>query len=321
MRPKRFLLALFAAALPLLAAAQAYPARQIHIVVPFPPGGPTDVLGRVLGQSLGETFGQTVVVDNKVGAAGNIGVDQVAKAAPDGYTIGIVPAGNVAVNPTLFPNLPYKGVDLAPVTMLATVDNVLVVNAETVPARTMKELLDLAAKKPGALSYASPGAGSQAHLAGALLELSTGVQLLHVPYRGIAPAVNDLVGGQVSMMFAPLQTALPFIKSGKLRAIGIASQKRSPLLPDLPTIAEQGVARFEAVSWYALMVPAATPADIVDKLSAATTRFLALPDTRAKLAAQGMDAGGGSAQELAATIRAETARWSDVVKKQNIKPE
>jgi tripartite-type tricarboxylate transporter receptor subunit TctC len=321
MRMKRFLLALAAAALPLLAAAQSYPARQIHIVVPFPPGGPTDVLGRVLGQSLGETFGQTVVVDNKVGAAGNIGVDQVAKAAPDGYTIGIVPAGNVAVNPTLFPNLPYKAADLAPVTMLATVDNVLVVNAETVPARTMKELLDLAAKKPGALTYASPGAGSQAHLAGALLELSTGVQLLHVPYRGIAPAVNDLVGGQVSMMFAPLQTALPHIRSGKLRAIGIASQKRSPLLPDLPTIAEQGVAKFEAVSWYALMVPAGTPADIVDKLSAATMRFLALPDTRAKLAAQGMDAAGGSPQDLAATIRSETARWSEVVRKQNIKPE
>jgi tripartite-type tricarboxylate transporter receptor subunit TctC len=321
MRMKRFLLVLTAAAVPLLAAAQAYPAKQIHVVVPFPSGGPTDVLGRVLGQSLGETFGQTVVVDNKVGAAGNIGVDQVAKAAPDGYTIGIVPAGNVAVNPTLFPNLPYKAADLAPVTMLATVDNVLVVNAETVPARTMKELLDLAAKKPGALTYASPGAGSQAHLAGALLELSTGVQLLHVPYRGIAPAVNDLVGGQVSMMFAPLQTALPHIRSGKLRAIGIASQKRSPLLPDLPTIAEQGVAKFEAVSWYALMVPAGTPADIVDKLSAATMRFLALPDTRAKLAAQGMDAAGGSPQDLAATIRSETARWSEVVRKQNIKPE
>src|SRR4029079_13745049 len=259
--------------------------------------------------------------DNRVAPAGNMGVDAVAKAAPDGYTIGIVPAGNVAVNPTLFPNLPYKSADLAPVTMLATVHNVLVVNAETVPARTMKELLELAAKKPGALSYASPGAGSQAHLAGALLELSTGVELLHVTYRGIAPAVNDLVGGQVSMMFAPLQTALPHIRSGKLRAIGIASQKRSPLLPDLATIAEQGVAKFEAVSWYALMVPAGTPAEIGHKLSAGTMPFLALPDTRAKLAAQGMDAAAGSPQDLAATIRSETARWSEVVRKQNIKPE
>jgi tripartite-type tricarboxylate transporter receptor subunit TctC len=318
---KRFLLALAAAALPLFAAAQGYPARPIHVIVPFPPGGPTDLLGRLLGQALGEAFGQAVVVENKAGAAGNIGVDAIAKAAPDGSTIGIVPAGNVAVNPTLFTNLPYKASDLAPVTMLATVDNVLVVNAETVPAKNLKELLELAAKKPGALSYASPGAGSQAHLAGALLELSTGVQLLHVPYRGIAPAVTGLVGGQVSMMFAPLQTALPFITSGKLRVLGIASEKRSPLLPDVPTIAEQGVPKFEAVSWYALMVPAGTPADVIDKLSAATTRFLALPDTRAKLAAQGMDPAGGSPQDLAATVRAESARWGDVVRKQNIKVE
>jgi tripartite-type tricarboxylate transporter receptor subunit TctC len=318
---KRFLLALAAAAVPLLAAAQAYPAKPIHLVVPFPPGGPTDVLGRLLGQAFGESFGQAVIVENKVGAAGNIGVEQIAKAAPDGYTIGIVPAGNIAVNPTLFPSLPYKAAELAPVTMLATVDNVLVVNAETVPAKSLKELLELAANKPGTLSYASPGAGSQAHLAGALLELSTGVQLLHVPYRGIAPAVNDLVGGQVSMMFAPLQTALPFIRSGKLRALGVASQKRSPLLADVATIAEQGVAKFEAVSWYALMVPAGTPAEVIDKLGGATTRFLALPDTRARLAAQGMDPGGGSPQELAATVRAESARWSDVIKKHNIKPE
>jgi tripartite-type tricarboxylate transporter receptor subunit TctC len=318
---KRLFLALVAALAPLVAAAQSYPAKPIHVIVPFPPGGPTDVLGRLLGQALGDTFGQTVGVENKVGAAGNIGVDAVAKAPPDGLTVGIIPAGNIAVNPTLFASLPYRAADLAPVTMLATVDNVLVVNAESVPANNVKELLDLAAKKPGTLSYASPGAGSQAHLAGALLELTTGVQLLHVPYRGIAPAVTDLVGGQVSMMFAPLQTALPFVRSGKLRALGVASRKRSPLLPELPTIAEQGVPKFEAVSWYALMVPAGTPAAVIDKLSAATVRFLALPDTRAKLAAQGMDPGGGSPEELAATVRAESARWSEVVRKQNIKPE
>jgi tripartite-type tricarboxylate transporter receptor subunit TctC len=316
---RRVVVAAVAALVTLVASAQS--GKTIHVVVPFPPGGPTDVLGRLLGQSLADTLGATIVVDNKVGAAGNIGVDAVAKAPADGSTIGIVPAGNIAVNPTLFPALPYKAADLAPVTMLATVDNVLVVNAEQVPARNVRELLELAAKKPGALSYASPGAGSQAHLAGALLELSTGVQLLHVPYRGIAPAVTDLVGGQVSMMFAPLQTALPHIKSGKLRALGVASQKRSPLLPELPTIAEQGVAKFEAVSWYALMVPAATPVDVVDRLSAATLRFLASPETRARLAAQGMDPGGGTPQELAATIRAESARWSEVVRKQNIKPE
>ena len=206
---KRFLLALFvavSAACPLFAQAQAWPAKPMHLVVPFPPGGPTDVLGRLVAQALGEATGQSVVVENKTGAAGNIGVAQIAKAAPDGTTFGIVPAGNIAVNPALYPDLPYKASELAPVTMLATVENVLVVNAEKVPAKNLKELLALATAKPGTLSYASPGAGSQAHLAGALLELDTGVQLIHVPYRGIAPAVNDLVGGQVSMMFAPFQT-------------------------------------------------------------------------------------------------------------------
>ena len=171
------------------------------------------------------------------------------------------------------------------------------------------------------MSYASPGAGSQAHLAGALLELSSGVHLLHVPYRGIAPAVNDLLGGQVSMMFAPFQTVLPHIKSGKLRAIGVASLKRSALMPELPTIAEQGVPKFEAVSWYALMVPAGTPADIVNKLNAATARALARPDIKEKLSGLGMDAGGGSAAQLAATVQSESVRWADVIRKQNIKVE
>ena len=315
-----WLFALGLAALAPITAAQSYPAKPIRIVVPFPPGGPTDVLGRIVGEAVGEAFKQPVIVDNKTGAAGNLGVDQVAKAAADGYTLGVVPAGNIAVNPALFPNLPYKASDLLPVTMLATVENVLVVNAAAVPAHTLKELLALAAAKPATISYASPGAGSQAHLAGALLELEKGVQLLHVPYRGIAPAVNDLVGGQVSMMFAPLQTALPHIKSGKLRPIGIASPKRSALMPELPTIAEQGVPGFEAVSWYALMAPAGTPADIVDKLAAETARILARPDIRDKLAAQGMDAGGGGTpKQLAATIRSETARWTEVVRKQNIK--
>jgi tripartite-type tricarboxylate transporter receptor subunit TctC len=318
---KRLLLALVAAALPCLALAQAYPAKTIHVVVPFPPGGPTDVLGRLVGQALGDAFSQTVIVDNKTGAAGNIGVAQVAKSAPDGYTLGIVPAGNIAVNPALYPDLPYKASELAPVTMLATVENVLVVNAETVPARTLKELLELGAKKPGSLSYASPGAGSQAHLAGALLDLETGVHLLHVPYRGIAPAVTDLLGGQVSMMFAPFQVVLPHIRSGKLRAIGVASLKRSPLMPELPTLAEQGVPRFEAVSWYALMVPSGTPADLVSKLNSVTTRALASADVKSKLAAQGMDVAGGSPEQLAATVQAESARWADVIRRQNIKPE
>ena len=302
------------------ALAQTYPSRPLHVIVPFPPGGPTDVLGRVLAQGLSEALGQPAVVDNRVGAAGNIGIEQAAKAAPDGHTLAIVPLGNIAVNPTLFPNLPYKASDLAPVAMLATVDNVLVVNA-AIPARSLRELLALAAQKPDALSFASPGAGSQAHLAGELLALQSNVQLLHVPYKGIGPALNDLLGGQVSMMFAQMSSVLPHIQSGKLRALGVASLKRSPVMPEVPTLAEQGLARFEAVSWYALMVPAGTPRPVIDRLNTETARLLARPELKDKLAALGMTPGAGKPSELAATIQAETMRWAEVIRQKNIKPE
>jgi len=312
--------ALMLAAASFGAAAQAYPSKALHVIAPFPPGGPVDVLGRVLAQGLADAMGQPAVVDNKVGAAGNIGIDQTAKAAPDGYTMAIVPLGNIAVNPALFPNLPYKAADLAPVTMLATVENVLVVNA-AVPARSVKELLALAAQKPGDLSFASPGAGSQAHLAGELLALNGGVQLLHVPYKGIGPALNDLLGGQVSMMFAQMSSVLPHIKSGKLRALGVASLKRSPVMPDTPTIAEQGLPRFEAVSWYALMVPAGTPRAVIDKLNAETGKLFSRPELKDKLAALGMDAATGRPADLAAAIQADTVRWTEVIRQKNIKPE
>jgi tripartite-type tricarboxylate transporter receptor subunit TctC len=317
---KRFFFALLLACMSFVAMAQAYPSKPLHMVVPFPPGGPTDVLGRVLGQGLSDAMGQPVVVENKAGAAGNLGVDYAAKAAPDGYTLAIVPVGNIAVNPTLFPNLPYKASDLAPVTMLATVENVLVVNA-SVPANSLKELLALAAQKPGTLSFASPGAGSQAHLAGELMSLDANVKLLHVPYKGVGPAINDLLGGQVTMMFAQASSVLPHIKSGKLRALGVASLKRSAVLPDVPTIAEQGLPRFEAVSWYALMVPAGTPQPIIDRLDAETIKLLAQPQLKERLAALGMDAAGGKPQELAPAIRTETQRWAEVIRQKNIKPE
>jgi tripartite-type tricarboxylate transporter receptor subunit TctC len=302
------------------AAAQTYPSKPLHVIAPFPPGGPVDVLGRVLAQGLSDAMGQPAIVENKVGAAGNIGIEQAAKAAPDGYTLAIVPLGNIAVNPALYPSLPYKASDLAPVTMLATVENVLVVNA-AVPARTVKELLALAAQKPGSISFASPGAGSQAHLAGELMGLNGGVQLLHVPYKGIGPAINDLLGGQVSMMFAQMSSVLPHIKSGKLRALGVASLKRSPVMPDTPTIAEQGLPRFEAVSWYALMVPAGTPRAVIDRLNTETGKLFATPALKEKLAALGMDAATGKSSDLAAAIQADTQRWTDVIRQKNIKPE
>ena len=317
---RRLALLLPLLAAPLIAHAQPYPSKPVRVIVPFAPGGPADVLARVIGQELSEALGQPFVVENKVGAAGNIGVEQIAKATPDGYTVGIVPVGNVAVNPSLFPTLPYKASELAPVAMLATVENVLVVNAD-VAAKSLKELLALAKQKPGTLSFASPGAGSQAHLAGELMALSAEVKLIHVPYKGIGPALNNVVGGQVTMMFGAMSAVLPHVKSGKLRALGVASIKRSATMPELPTIAEQGLPRFEAVSWYALMAPAGTPAAIVDRLNAESSRSLAKPAIREKFAAQGLEPGGGKPQDLATEIQAETVRWADVIRKQNIKPE
>ncbi|MGI4779397.1 MAG: tripartite tricarboxylate transporter substrate binding protein [Janthinobacterium lividum] len=325
---KRLLLAtsvaasLLLAALPLSVVAQAdpaYPAKPVHVVVPFAPGGPVDVLARVLGQDFGEAWSQPFVVDNRAGAAGNIGVDFLAKAAPDGYTIGVVPAGNIAVNPSLFSNLPYKASDLLPVAMLATVENVLVVGAGS-PAKNLKDLLAMAAR-PDSVSFASPGAGSQAHLAGELMALDGKVRMIHVPYKGTGPALNDVIGGQVTMMFGQMSSVLPLIRGGKLRAVGVASLSRSATLPEVPTIAEQGMPRFEAVSWYALMVPAATPAAVVARLNAESLAMLAKPAIREKFAGLGLEPGGGTPQALAATIRGETARWADVIQKKNILPE
>ncbi|MDQ0588608.1 Bug family tripartite tricarboxylate transporter substrate binding protein [Variovorax paradoxus] len=314
------LLPLLLCAAPWPAHAQAYPEKPIHVVVPFAPGGPADAVARILGQELVDTLGQPFIIDNKVGAAGNIGVAQIAKAAPDGYTLGIVPVGNVAVNPSLFPSLPYKVSELQPVAMLAVVENVLVVHA-SVPASSVKELLALARQKPGTLSFASPGAGSQAHLAGELMALDGDVQLIHVPYKGIGPALNDVVGGQVTMMFGSLSAVLPFVKSGKLRAIGLASLKRSAAMPELPTVAEQGLPGFEAISWYALMAPAGTPKAIVDRLNAETARVLAKPEMKEKFAGLGLEPGTGKPQDIAANIQSESARWSAVIRKRNIKPE
>jgi tripartite-type tricarboxylate transporter receptor subunit TctC len=315
---KQIAIAILALLLPLSAAAQAYPTKPIRWIAPFPPGGPVDLLARTVGQKLSEAWSQPVIVENLAGAAGNLGVEVAAKAAPDGYTLVIVPTGNIVVNPTLFPKLPYKQSDLAPVTMLASVENVLVVHP-SVPASSLPELVAYAKANRGKLTFASPGAGAQAHLAGELVKLSAGIDMVHVPYKGVGPALNDLLGGQVSMMFSQLSSALPHIRSGKLRAIGMASLKRSPVMPELPTIAEQGFPGFEAVSWYALMVPAGTPAQIISRLHQETARILKLPGVKEKLAALGADPVGNSPQELAATIRSESPRWADVIRRQGIK--
>ena len=316
----RLALVLLLAAFGNLAAAQSYPAKPIRWIAPFPPGGPVDLLARTVGQKLSEAWSQPVIVDNRAGAAGNLGVEAGAKSPPDGYTLVIVPTGNIVVNPTLFPKLGYKQSDLAPVTMLATVENVLVVHP-AIPASSMGELVAYAKANPGKLTFASPGAGAQAHLAGELVKLSAGIDMVHVPYKGTGPALNDLLGGQVSIMFGQLSSALPHVRSGKLRAIGMASLKRSPVMPELPTIAEQGFPGFEAVSWYALMVPAGTPQEVIAKLHAETSRILKLAEVREKLAGLGAEPVGNSPQELAETIRAESARWADVIRRQGIKAE
>ena len=231
-------------------------------------------------------------------------MDLAAKSPADGYTLVVVPAGNISVNPTLFPNLPYKQSDLAPITMLATVENVLVVNP-SVPAKNMAELVALAKAKPGSISFASPGAGAQAHLLGEMLSAEAGVQLLHVPYKGIGPALNDLLGGQVSMMFPQTSSALQYIQAGNLRAIGVTSLKRSQVLPDTPTLAEQGYLKVDAKSWYALMAPAGVPKEIINKLSQECARILRLPEMKEHLAALGANVVGGTPEELAAVIQSE----------------
>jgi tripartite-type tricarboxylate transporter receptor subunit TctC len=301
--------------------AQAWPSKPVRIVVPFPPGGPADLLPRLLGPKLTEIWGQPVVVENKPGAGGNIGMDTVAKAAPDGYTLVVGPNGNLVVNPHLYAKLPYDVTrDFVPITLIATFSNVLVVNPD-VPAKTVSELIALAKAKPGTVSYGSPGTGSQPHLGGEFLKLMAGIEIVHVPYNGTAPALKDLLGGQITFMFAQTSAALPQIQSGKLRALGVASPRRATLLPDVPTVAESGLPGFEAVSWYALLAPAGTPKEIVTKVQADFARVLQMPDIREKLVAQGGDPVGNTPEQLAAQLKSESARYADVVKRANIRAE
>jgi tripartite-type tricarboxylate transporter receptor subunit TctC len=299
--------------------ATAYPSRPIRILVGFAAGGAPDALARIVGDRLNQRFGQSVVVENRVGAQGNIAMAAVAKAPPDGYTLALVPIGNAAVNPTLFKDLPFDiAKDFAPVTLLATVENVLVVGAQQ-PIGTVKDLVALGRAKTAPITYASPGAGSLAHLAAELLARRAGFEMSHVAYRGVAPALTDVLRGEVTMMIAQLSTAKPLIDSGQLRALGIASGERSAVMPDVPTIAEAAdLPGFEAVSWYALMAPAGTPETVVAKLQQEIAALLRLPEVKAALEAQGAKPVGGTPQELAAVIAEDTARWGKVIRDANI---
>ena len=295
------------------AAAQDYPNRPIRLVVPQPPGGPTDIVARLVAQKLSERLGQQVIVDNRPGAGSNIGTDIVAKAPKDGYTLVVGTVQHI-VNPFLFSSLPFDAVkDFTPVTLMTKAHIVLVVNPE-LPVQSVKELIAYAKAKPGGISWASAGNGSTSHLALELFKVETGVPATHVPYKGTPPALNDLLGGRVQVMFDGVITSLPHIKAGKLRPIAVASLTRSPLLPDVPTMTEAGVAGFETVGLAAILAPSGTPPAIVDKVAREVAAILRMPDVRAQLEAMGLEIVASPPAEFAAYIDGESRKWGKLIK-------
>ncbi|WP_395348964.1 Bug family tripartite tricarboxylate transporter substrate binding protein [Variovorax sp. UC122_21] len=315
MKLLRYLASTLLVCLPLVAAAQAggFPDKAIRIVVPFPPGGATDAAARLVAVKMSEHWDQPVVVDNRAGAGGNVGSDLVAKAPADGYTLVMGVTGSHAINTSLYSRMPYDPVaDFVAISQVAVVPNVLVVHP-SVPAKNLAELVALAKKEPGKLNYASLGNGTAAHLGMEMLKAEAGVDITHVPYKGSAPAVSDLLAGQVQMMVDGLPSALPHVKAGKLRAIALTSLRRSPSLPDLPTIAES-YPGFYADAWSGLFAPKGTPQPVVDKLSAEVQRILKLPEVREKLAALGAEPVGSTQAEFAAHVKKEIDKWAKVVK-------
>ena len=301
-------------------AQSAWPNKPVRLVVPFTPGGSSDILGRAIGQKLTESLGQSVVVDNVPGAGGSLGAERVAKSAADGYTLLMGHIGNLAVAPAMYPKLPYDPVkSFVPVAWIANVPNILVVHP-SVPAKTLKELLAYAKANPGKLNYASGGNGSAAQLATEYLKMRTQTFMVHVPYRGTAPAVNDLIAGQTDLLFSGAPAVLPFIKSGQLRALAVSSQKRLDSLPEVPTVAENGYAGFEADQWYGVVAPAGTPADIVRKLNTHINQALASPELKARLQSEGAIAVPTTPEAYGALIQREITRWLPVVKAGNIQP-
>lgn len=302
------------------AVAQDFPVKPIRIVVPLPPGGSNDVLARLLGQKMSESFGQPVIVENKPGAAGNIATDYMAKVDGDGYTIAVAPNQTVAVNPVLYPKLPFDvNRDLQGISMLGRVPMVLVVSSK-VTAASVSELIAQLKADPGKFSYASAGAGSPQHMAAEVFKSMTDTRIAHIPYKGSAPALVDVVGGSVEVMFCPINSALPHIRSGKLRALGTTGMKRLDLLPNVPTIAET-VPNYESDIWIGMVAPSKTPPAIINKLNAELRRSLALPEVRDKLAEQGIYAESSSAADFTKLIASDQKRWAAVIKAANIVPE
>ena len=290
-----------------------YPSKAIRFVIPFAPGGGTDIIARLVAQQLNEAMGEPVVADNRGGAGSTVGTDIVAKAPPDGYTMLL---GNIslAFNAWLYRKLPYNALtDLSAVTMVAVQPNIVVVHP-SVPGKSLKEFAEYARANPGRLSFASAGAGSGTHLAGEMLKDRLKLDMVHIPYKGTGPALTDLIGGQVQVMISTFASALPHVKSGRLRALGVTTAKRSPAAPDVPTLIEAGVPDYDYSTWYALFVPAGTPRAIVDKLNQTTRRVLASADIKQKFDAQGVEPWTSSPAELAAYLRSETEKWGRIVR-------
>jgi len=295
-----------------------YPNRAIRILLPFPPGGGSDIVARKIGQKMTERWGQQVVVDNRPGAGGNIAAEAAANAAPDGYTLFVAASAQLAVNPAVYPKLPFDPAkSFAPISLVGSVPNMLVTNP-SLPVHSLKEFIAFAKARPGQLNYATAGSGSTAHLSVELLKLETGINLVHVPYRGATPALTDVISGQVPLMMSGIPSVLGHVKAGKLRALGITALKRSQVAPEIPAFAET-IPKFEAIVWYGMLAPAGTPADIVDKLNEEVLNILRMNDAKEIFAAQGIEIIGSSPAEFAAYIKSELAKWAVVVKKSGTK--
>jgi tripartite-type tricarboxylate transporter receptor subunit TctC len=318
----RLLAALTLSVLALHASAQAYPARPVRVLVGFAPGGPNDIIARGYGARLAEAFGQPFVVENRTGAAGNLAAEAVARAAPDGFTLMLGSTGTNAVNPALYAGLPFDPVrDLAPVSIVATSPSALAVHPG-VAARSVQELIALARAQPGKLTYASAGSGSSQHLSAELFKQAVGVDIVHVPYKGAAPGITDLLAGQVDMSFAPVANVVPYAKTGKLRLLGVTSAARSSFTPDTPTIAESGVPGFEVVTWYAMFATAGTPPAIVERLNAGLRKISQNPQLREQLANLGIDATASASPAEARAYRdAEVEKWGKLVRALGVKAE
>jgi tripartite-type tricarboxylate transporter receptor subunit TctC len=299
-------------------AQDAYPSRPLKFILPFPPGGGTDILGRVIAERLSASLGQPVVTENRGGAGGNVGAEAAAHSAPDGYTIVLV-APSLAISPSLYSKLNYDPVkDLAPIGLVATVPNVMITHP-AVEAKNLQEFIALARSRPGAMNYGSGGAGTSNHLAGELFNMVTGTKLVHVPYKGVNLAMQGVLAGEIQLVFIGIPAALPHIKAGKLRALALVAPQRSPALPEVPTVAEAGLKDFEVTTWYGIMTPSGTPRPIVSRLNAELVKIMHTPDVKERLAGMATDPLTSTPEEFAAYLRQEIAKWGEVVRKANLK--